>query len=104
MSNEVEHYLAAYNEADAEAMKLKTVAESIERVAHALRAGSRSACADALPDYPTSSRICTLLSGLEQAKDRLQQLWEAVPAEMQQRLPPPSRAGKPATEVSFIEQ
>ena len=41
MSNEVEEYLTAYNEADATATNLQQVARSIERVVHALRAGLR---------------------------------------------------------------
>lgn len=104
MSNEVEHYLSAYNQADDMAIKLKIVADSIERVAHALRAGSSIACTEALPDYPTASQICTLLGGLEQAKDQVRQLWDAVPAEMQHRLPQPSRVGRPRTEVTFIDE
>ena len=96
------HYLKAYNLADAEAIKLRTAADSIERVAHALRAGSQIACTEALPEYPTASQICTLLSSLEQAKTRLHQLWNAVPTEMRQRLPEPSRAVRPRTDVAFV--
>jgi hypothetical protein len=104
MSEDVEHYLTAYNQADAQAIKLRTAAASIERVAHAMRAGSRTACTEALPDYPTATQICALLSGLEQAKGQMRHLWDAVPAEMQQRLPQPSRAGRPPIEVSVVRE
>ncbi len=104
MSNEVESYLTAYNAADDTAGKLKTMADSIERVAHALRAGSRIACTEALPDYPTADQISTALGRLEQAKERVRQLWDAVPWEMQHRLPQPSRVGRPRTEVSFVDE
>jgi hypothetical protein len=103
VSNEVEEYLTAYNEADATATSLQQVARSIERVAHALRAGSKIACTEALPDYPSEAQIRRWLDELEQAKDRVRRLWDAVPDEMRRRLPQPSRVGRPKTEVSFAD-
>jgi len=103
VSNEVEKYLSAYNEADAAASTLVRAAHSIERVAHALRAGSKIACTEALPDYPSETQLRQLMDELEQAKDRVRRLWDAVPEEMQRRLPQPTRVGRPKTEVSFAE-
>ncbi len=103
MSNEVENYLTAYNQADDTARTLREMAESIERVAHALRAGSRIACMEALPDYPTADQISSGLARLVQAKEPLDRLWDAVPPEMQHRLPQPSRVGRPRTEVCFVD-
>ena len=103
MSNEVEAYLTAYNQADALAAKLKQVATSIERVAHALRVGSTIACTEALPDYPTAGELRKELDRLNLAKDRVRELWDSVPAEMRLRLPAPDRVGRPRTEVSFVD-
>jgi hypothetical protein len=104
VSNEVEAYLTAYNQADAKAEALKRAAASIERIARALRAGSMTAWAEALPSYPTASELQAELAGLYRAKDRLQVCWDAIPPEMQPRLPRPDRVGRPHTEVFFGEQ
>jgi len=104
VSNEVENYLKAYDEADGMATNLKRVADSIERVVYALRAGSRIACTEALPQYPTEAELSALLSGLEQAKDRVRQLWDAVPEAMQHRLPQPDRVGRPLPDVSLLDR
>jgi hypothetical protein len=81
MSDEVEHYLAAYNQADDIAIQVKAMADSIARMAHALRASPKIACTEALANYPTGSQtqMCTLVDRLEQAKDQLRQLWDCGP-------------------------
>jgi hypothetical protein len=101
MSNEVETYLAAYNQADSLASELKQIATSIGRVARALKEGSSLDCTQALSDYPTANEIRAQLDQLDEAKQRVQGLWDAVPPELQFRLPRPDRVGRPRTEVSF---
>ena len=101
MSNEVESYLAAYNQADSLASKLKQIATSIGRVARALKTGSTLDCAQALSDYPTANEIRAQLDQLDEAKERAQSLWDAVAPELQFRLPRPDRVGRPPIEVSF---
>jgi hypothetical protein len=104
MSNEVERYLTAYDQAEDMAMGFRRAADCVERVVRAMRAGSKVACTEALPHYPTADQIRTLLRSLDEAKDRVHQLWDAVPAEMRHRLPQPGRVGRPRTEVSFVDE
>ena len=58
---------------------------------------------EALPDYPSEAQLRRLLDELERAKDRVRQLWDAVPDAMRRRLPQPARVGRPKTEVSIAE-
>jgi len=90
VSNQVENYLTAFNEADSLAGNLKRIAASIARVAAALEAGKM---ADMPEVWPNREQLRNLVAEVEQAKDRARQLWVDVPADMKPRLPQPDHAG-----------
>ena len=89
MSNEIENYLAAFNEAEGLAANLKRIADSIARVAAALQAETMIEVPE---PWPNPEQLHNLVIELDEAKARAWQLWNHVPSDMKPRLPQPSGA------------
>lgn len=91
VSNEIENYLAAFNEAEGLAANLKRVADSLARVAAALQAETMIEVPE---PWPNLEQLRNLVTELNDAKARACQLWSHVPSDMQPRLPRPSRVAQ----------
>jgi hypothetical protein len=91
VSNEIENYLAAFNEAEGLAANLKRVADSIARVAAALQAETMIEVPE---PWPNLEQLRNLVTELNEAKAHACQLWSHVPSDMQPRLPQPSRVAQ----------